>query len=115
AQSLREPARRSHRFGNEISRADDLLDDRAALGGVAIEQLAVRSASHNKIEFPHKVPNILQSGIHSLASKRAVNVGRVTSNEHVPDPQSPSLSVMDSKITTPPHGQRLDSCRPALR
>src|ERR1700740_3616229 len=63
----------------------------------------------HQVELPGKVPNVMQSGIHPLATERAVNVSGIACDEHTPHAELGRLAVMDAEIAAPVQGARFDS------
>ena len=61
-----------------------------------------------EIELPDQIPDVLQSGIHPLPSKCAMNVSGVAGYEDSSDAQSRCVPVMDAKIAAPVKGACLD-------
>jgi hypothetical protein len=97
-------ARSPHRPGQDIGGFDDMLNHGTAFGAVALEQLLITVTVQDKVEFPDQIPNVMQSGVHSLSAKGTMNVGGITGDEHTPYAQLRNLSVMDAKIAAPVQG-----------
>jgi hypothetical protein len=107
-QSLSEPVWSPHYLRQEIRGLDDILNDRKTLGTVAIEQPFIAMVMKEKVKLPDQVPNIMEPSIHSLPTKRAMNVSSIPSDEDSPDSQLCRLAVMDAKIAAPVQGVGFD-------
>src|SRR5262249_47883966 len=60
------------------------------------------------------IPDIVQSGIHALTAKRAVNVSSVACQEDPPDAQLGNVPVVNAKVAAPMEPARLDPTRRSL-
>ena len=81
--------------------AEDLRGDRAALGAVAIEKLLIGEFAFDEGELPRQIEGVLHSGIHPLATRRAMDVGGVASDEHPPNAIVFDLALVDPKSSQP--------------
>src|SRR5215472_6538112 len=97
-----------------MSGFNDALDYRNAFGGIAVEQPLITVTAQVKVKLPNQIPNIMQPGIHALPAKRAMDVGRVASNEDASYAQLGDVPVMNAKVTAPVKRARLEPSRPAL-
>jgi hypothetical protein len=84
-----------------------VLNHWTTFGAIALEQPLIAMTVQRKVELPDQIPNVMQSGIHSLPPKRTVNVRGIAGYEESPDAQLCYLPVMDAKITAPMQSPRL--------
>src|SRR5262249_39311700 len=71
---------------------------------IAVEQPLIAMTVQEEIKLPDQIPNIMQSGIHSLPTKRTMNVRSVARDEDTSVAQMRSVPVMDVKIAAPMQG-----------
>src|SRR5215475_13652104 len=101
AESLRQTTGRPKGLRHDVGHFDDALDYREPLCTVAVEQWLTSVPTQHKIEFPGQIPNILQTGVHSLTAKWAVNVRGISADEEAADAQLCHMAMVDAKITAP--------------
>src|SRR6185312_2767979 len=94
---------------------DHVLDDRNAFRGVALEQMLISMAAQHEVKLPYQIPDVMQSSIHTLSTKRTVYVGGVASDKESPHAQLSDMAVMDTKISAPIQGERFHSSGCAFR
>jgi hypothetical protein len=88
--------------------------DRTAFRAVAVEQILGADPVNNEREFPCKVARVLHTRVHSLAARRTVNVGRISSEEDPPGAVVRHLAFVDAKRGEPNRVGRADSTGKAL-
>ena len=64
-------------------------------------------AVHGEVELPGKVPDVVESSVHSLPSKWTVNMRSVAGDEHASDAKLGGLAMMDLEVAAPVQGLRL--------
>src|SRR5713101_9410638 len=79
----------------------NLLRDRTAFRAVAVEQAVRADSLNNEREFPCKVARVLHTRVHSLAARRTVNVGRISSEKDPPGAVVRHLAFVDAKRGEP--------------
>src|SRR5262249_27700359 len=94
-------ARCPHRLGEAMRGFDYTLDNRTVFSRVAIKQLPACAATNGEMQLPNQIPNVLQSGIHSLPTEWAMNVRCVAGDEDPPHVHSRYVTVMHSEIAAP--------------
>src|SRR5205823_14741772 len=91
-----------------------LINQLQAFCDVVVQQLLMTTTVQEKVELPDQIPHIMESRIHSPATKGAMNVGRVASEEDTAAAQPRYLPLMDAKIAAPVQGVRLEPLWRAL-
>src|SRR5215472_12804138 len=97
-QGLRQLVRSAQRSCQKIRGLDDVFDDRATFGAIALEQPVVAATVQDQIKLPDQVPHVMQSGIHPLPTEGTVNVRGVAGDEDTADAHLSDLPVMDAKV-----------------
>jgi hypothetical protein len=72
-----------------------------AFSAIAVEQLLIATTVQEKIELPNQVPDIVQSSIHPLPAKGAMDVSSIPSYEDTSDAQLRCVPMMNVKIAAP--------------
>src|SRR5581483_2098490 len=65
--------------------------------------------AQKEIELPCEIPNVVQAGIHPLATERAVNMSSIPCDKNSANTQFCCLAMMDAKIAAPVQSVRLYS------
>jgi hypothetical protein len=80
---------------------DYALDNWTPFCAVTIKELLAPATTDSETQLPDQIPNILQSGIHSLSAEWAMNVRCIAGDEYPPHVHSSYVTMMNVEIAAP--------------
>ena len=98
---LTQSALQTRHASQSIGDTQDHLRDRFALFVVTVQQRIRRFLMNNQREFPCEVHGILDTGVHSLAARRAMDMRRIACEKNAADAKIRDFPMSNVKARHP--------------